>query len=115
VCLIAGVTVQLRRTLLEFGRVPKAALVGLLMSLLLVATASSASHSLHQYLHQDGATHGHFCLVCSFAKGQVNAAAVALVSAVLVLCFLWRVGLVSTFSFPGFDYRTSPSRAPPRS
>ena len=113
VWLIANIIVQLGRTLCGSGRAPKAALVGLLMLLLLVATTLSVSHALHQSLHQDGAASGHFCVVCSFAKGQVNAAAVALVSAALVFCFFWAVCLVNTFAFPGFDYRSSPSRAPP--
>jgi hypothetical protein len=92
---------------------PGSALGGLLALLLLVATTSSISHALHEFLHQDGAGSGHICLACSFAKGQVSAAAVALVSAVLVFCCLWGVCLANISPFPGFDYRTSPSRAPP--
>jgi len=96
------------------SRVPASALSGLLALLLLVATAFSASHTLHQLLHQDGVGSSHLCLACSFAKGQLSAAAVAVISAVMAFCCLWGVGLVSTSPFPGFDYRTSPSRAPPR-
>ena len=40
--------------------------------------ALSVSHALHESLHHDGAANSHFCLVCLFAKGQVNAAEVAL-------------------------------------
>ena len=83
------------------------------MLLLLVATTLSVSHALHKYLHQDGGASGHFCVVCSFAKGQVSAAAVAVISAALVSCLFWGFCLVNTFAFPGFDYRFSPSRAPP--
>jgi hypothetical protein len=93
---------------------PTSALGGFLALLLLVASALSVSHALHQSLHQDGATSGHFCLVCSFAKGQASSAAVAVISAVIVFCCLWGICLVSASPFPGFDYRTSPSRAPPR-
>jgi hypothetical protein len=85
------------------------------MFLLVVAATLSVSRALHQFLHQDSAAVGHFCLVCAFAKGQVSAAPVAVVSAVLVFCRLGVVCLISTSPFPGFDYRTSPSRAPPSS
>jgi hypothetical protein len=93
---------------------PKPAVGGLLALLLLVATTFSVSHALHQSLHQDGPGSGHFCLVCSFAKGQVSGEAVAVVSAILAFCCLWCVGLASTIFFPRFDYRLSPSRAPPQ-
>ncbi len=92
---------------------PKWAVSGMLAVLLLSATTLSASHAIHQYLHGDYAGSGHFCLVCSLVKGQVSVAAVALISAALVFCYLWCVCLVSTVAFPGFDYHTSPSRAPP--
>lgn len=112
-CLIAGIIVQLGRILSSARRMPASALGGFLALLLLVATVFSVSHALHQSLHHNGAGNGHFCLVCSFAKGQVSAAAVAVISAVLVFCCLWGVCQVGTSPFPGFDYRTSPSRAPP--
>jgi len=92
---------------------PNLALGGLLVFLLLLATTFSISHVLHQSLHHDDAGSGHFCLLCSFAKGQVSAAAVALFLAVLVFCCLWGVCRAIISPFPGFDYRTSPSRAPP--
>jgi hypothetical protein len=114
VCLSTDTIVQLGRILSSARCVPTSALGGLLALLLLVATTFSVSHELHQSLHQDRAANGHFCLVCSFAKGQVSVAAVAVFSAVLVFCCLWGVCPLGTSPFPGFDYRTSPSRAPPR-
>jgi hypothetical protein len=114
VCLIAVNIVQLGQTLSRVGRMPKSAVGGLLALSLLFATAFSVSHALHQSLHQDGPGSGHFCLVCSFAKGQVSTAVVAVVSAVLTFCCLWWVRLASTNSLPRFDYRFSPSRAPPQ-
>ena len=113
--LIAGINVRLRRTLSCCGRVPQSALVGLLAVLLLAAATFSVSHGLHQSLHRDGATDGHFCLVCSFAKGQVSAADVALVTALLVLCPLFSLRAANPSPLPAFDYRLSPCRAPPRS
>jgi hypothetical protein len=87
----------------------------LLAVLLLVAAILSVSHALHQCLHNEGAVNGHVCLVCSFAQGQVSAVAVALVSGVFVFPCLWYFCLVGTLPLPGFDYRISPSRAPPLS
>ena len=114
VCLIAGTIVQLGRIPSSARHMPTSALGAFLALLLLVATTFSVNHALHQSLHQDGAASGHFCLVCSFAKGQVSAAVVAIISAVLVFSCLWGVCQRGTSPFPGFDYRTSPSRAPPR-
>jgi flagellin-like protein len=111
--LIAGVIVQPGRTLNKTSHLPKSALSGVLAVLLVVAMTFSVSHTLHQFLHRDGSGSDHFCLACSLAKGQVSALGVALISAVLVLCCFWVVFLVHTTSFCGFDYRTSPSRAPP--
>jgi flagellin-like protein len=111
--LIAGVIVQPGRTLTKTSPLPKSALSGVLAVLLMVAMTFSVSHTLHQFLHRDGAGNDHFCLACSLVKGQVSAAAVALVSAVLVLSCFWVICLVHSTPFCGFDYRTSPSRAPP--
>jgi hypothetical protein len=113
--LITIIIVQLGRFLFSARRMPASALGGFLALLLLVATTFSVSRALHQSLHHDGAGNGHFCLVCSFAKGQVSAAAVAPVAAALVFCCLWGICRIVISPFPGFDYRTSPSRAPPRS
>jgi hypothetical protein len=114
VCSIANIIVQLGRLLSSFKRVPTSALGGLLAVLLLVATTFSVSHALHQSLHHDSAGNGHLCLACSFAKGQVSVAVVALFVSVLAFRCLWRVGTVGIAPSFGPDYRLSPSRAPPR-
>ncbi len=112
-CLISNTIVDQGRTPCRFSRAPQLALGGLLALLLLVATTFSVSHTLHQFLHPVDAGVGHICLACSFAKGHVSPAAVALVAAVLVLCCFWVVRLVHRSPFSGFDHCTSPSRAPP--
>jgi hypothetical protein len=114
VCSIAEIIVQLGRILSSFKRVPTSALGGLLAVLLLVATTFSVSHSLHQLLHHDSARTNHLCLACSFAKGQVSVAVVALFVAAVAFCCLWRVCTVGVSPSFGPDYRLSPSRAPPR-
>jgi hypothetical protein len=113
VCLIAGINVRLRRTLSACGRLPQAALAGLLALLLLAAATFSVSHALHQSLHGDSAADSHFCFLCSLAKGQVTVATVAVLPAALVLSCLWSFRPLSTSPLPGFDYCLSRSRAPP--
>jgi flagellin-like protein len=112
-CLIAGVIVQSGRTLCKASKLPKSAVSGVLAALLVVAMTFSVSHSLHRILHHDGAGSDHFCLACSIAKGHVGAAAVALMPTMLVLFGYRRICLATASPFSGFDYRTSPSRAPP--
>jgi hypothetical protein len=88
-------------------------LAGLLALLLLVAATFSASHALHRSLHQGSDANHHLCLLCAFAKGQASAASVALVAFPL---FFWSVRgpcFAATLVLPSFDYRLSPSRAPP--
>jgi hypothetical protein len=97
------------------GRTARTALAGWLVCVLLAATACAASETLHQSLHRDGAAEGHFCLVCFFAKGQVSAEVVAVVSVIAIFYCLGSVRLASAAVAVGFDYRLSPSRAPPRS
>ena len=111
--LIATVIVHPGRILAKTSYLPTSALSGVLAVLLMVALTFSVSHSLHQFLHRDGAGSDQSCLACSLVKGQVSAAAVAIISAVLVLSCFWVICLVHTTPFCGFDYRSSPSRAPP--
>jgi hypothetical protein len=115
VCLVTGIKLQLGRTLSGYARLSGSALAALLAVLLLVAAILSVSHALHQCLHSEGAANGHVCLLCSFAKGQVSAMPVALVCGACVFPCLWYFCLASTLPLPGFDYRFSPSRAPPLS
>lgn len=115
VCLVRGIKLQLGRILSGYARLSGPALAALLAVLLLAAAILSVSHALHQCLHDEGAANGHVCLVCSFAKGQLNAAPVALICSVCVFPCLWYFCRVNTLPLPGFDYRLSPSRAPPLS
>ena len=111
--MIARVNLQLEPRLSGLGRVAKPALSGLLALLLLICGTLSVCQALHQLLHNDAAGSHHLCLVCLFAKGQVSAPDVALVAAVQVLCPLSSLRAADTSPLPAFDYRLSPSRAPP--
>ena len=113
VCLVTADSLQLRRTFFGYARLPGPALAALLVVLLLVTTILTVSHALHQCLHHDGAVSGHVCLVCSFAKGQVSAAAVVVAAALAIFCCVCGIRAAKTSLLPGFDYCLSPSRAPP--
>jgi hypothetical protein len=106
--------VEPRRKLSGFGLVVKSALAGLLVLLLLAVSALTASPSLHHFLHHDSNESDHSCLVTIFAKGQVGMADVVPVVAFISLVFLCVIDMVQTAPLPFFDYRLSPSRAPPR-
>jgi hypothetical protein len=112
-CLIAGVTLQVEPRLSGLRRVAKPALSGLLALLLLICGVISVSRALHQLLHNDAAGSHHLCLACSFAEGQISTADVALVAALLVLRLLSCLRAANPAPLPSFDYRLSPSRAPP--
>ena len=97
----------------QFRSVAKAALAGLLALLLLVASAFSVSPSLHQLLHHNHAGGDQVCLACSLAHGQVSAAEVAIVAVALIFALICGALLQKTSPLSSFDYRLSPSRAPP--
>ena len=115
ICMMAGVSLLLEPRLSDLRRVAKPVLTGLLAGLLLVCGALSVSYALHRSLHNDSGRSHHLCLVCMFAKGQVSAAEVTLVSALLVLCLLISLCATDPSPLSAFDYRLSPSRAPPPS
>jgi hypothetical protein len=114
-CLVTGRNVQLGCKLSGYARWSGSALAALLAALLLVAAILSVSQALHQCLHDEGSANAHLCLVCSFAKGQVSAVAVAFVAGVFVFLCLRCFCLATTPPLPGFYYCLSPSRAPPQS
>jgi hypothetical protein len=107
--------VQLERKPAGFGRAAKSALAGLLAIFVLVATASSVSHGLHQALHPNAPSSTHLCLICSLAKGQVTAADVAPALAIFSLILFFSVPALTTVALPASDRRLASSRAPPRS
>ena len=113
ICIMADTSLLLEPRLSDLRRVAKPVLTGLLAGLLLVCGALSVSYALHRSLHNDSGRSHHLCLVCMFAKGQVSAAEVTLVSALLVLCLLISLCATDPSPLSAFDYRLSPSRAPP--
>jgi hypothetical protein len=98
-----------------FRRLAKPALAGLLAVILLILGAISVSHALHEFLHHDASDGSHFCLLCSIAKGQVSTAALASTPAPPVLARFCALLTADVSTAASFDYRLSPSRAPPLS
>ncbi|HOF70469.1 MAG TPA: hypothetical protein PLV05_07455 [Verrucomicrobiota bacterium] len=96
-----------------FDRRPGAALAGLLALLLLTATAAAGNHSWHHAWHHDGDGHSHFCLICSLAQGQITAAPLASISAIILPGCYWVVSRASVLRVAAFRYRFPHGRAPP--
>ena len=98
-----------------FQKVAKPALGGLLVLLLLLLSALSASPTLHQKLHADAGATDHSCVITLFAKGQITPAPAALILAAFVSLAGAIALLAETLLLPSADYRFSASRAPPSS
>ena len=90
------------------------AIATLLAVVVLAVSVLAACHALHEFLHSTGDANHHQCLVCSFAKGQADAPAVAACSLVVLLACLGFWPLFQERLNASFAYRLSPSRAPPR-
>jgi hypothetical protein len=93
---------------------PHKVLAALLALMLLVASTISASHALHQELHSRTSDSGHFCLLCSLAKGEVGAAAVAIFIAIPLIGLFFFLPRTQSTAASAVNYRLSSSRAPPQ-
>jgi len=105
--------VNLERTLFGSGSTAKSTLAGLLAVLLIVAATVSVTHSLHQYSRTASDASHHACLFCALAKGQVSASDLGPVAAIVILAWFSGFRPASAAPLAQFDYRLSPSRAPP--
>jgi hypothetical protein len=91
----------------------RGALAALLALLLLAAMTVSVSELLHQSLHNRSTVNGHICLVCSFAKGQVEANEITSIPVVPVEGPTEYKLSAATCLPSDFSYLFSQSRAPP--
>jgi hypothetical protein len=66
----------IKRTAALLHAFGKPVLAGLLVLLLFVSAAASASHSLHHWLHQDHQAPSHYCLATVLEHGQSDAVSV---------------------------------------
>jgi hypothetical protein len=103
---------RLRRCVAE--KVLQPSLAAVLAGLVLFAGILSSSPSLHEWFHSESSSPSHSCVICQFAHGQVGMAdvTVGVVAFASALCFA--LTPLSRTVFSPFDYRLSPSRAPPR-
>ena len=106
---------QLERNKSVFHLVAKSALAGFLALLLLGYSTLGANASLHQLIHSDSTPDGLNCVVCLLAQGQVDSVAVIPFVFAFAFGLLFLVHLAPTENLLQFDFRLSPSRAPPSS
>ena len=89
-----------------------AALAGLVLFVALQVFA--ASGNLHKAIHSDATAPGHHCVITLLTHGQVNAPVVSGIWVAFVAALIFILPLVQSAVLSSFDYRLSPSRAPPR-
>ncbi len=88
-------------------------LTGVLTGALLVFELLAANSGLHQVLHQEGKPASDGCVLCLFAKGQVDLPEPVPVAVVILRCVFPQVLARESHAVVDFAYLVSPSRAPP--
>jgi hypothetical protein len=88
-------------------------IVGLMLVLWLGTMALAASPQLHQRLHKDSKSLTHECLVTLLSKSQLLAGVAGSLLVALIPIFFGWLPPAASFHGLSFDYRLSPSRAPP--
>jgi hypothetical protein len=80
---------------------------------LLLFEVLAANGEFHRSFHNEGKAASNACLLCLFAKGQVDSCDIGPILAAPVRISLTRVLLTEPALFVDFSYLSSPSRAPP--
>lgn len=93
--------------------VSKAGMAGLMLALWIAMEMLAVSPQLHHWVHNDSAAPNHQCCIAQLSKGSL----VLALQQPTVVISEW-VGLIQPCGEPAgictaFDYRISPSRAPP--
>jgi len=89
---------------------------GLLMFVLWLGVyALTVSPQLHHLLHEDAQCSAHTCLITQLQKQPALGGCVTVAAPAPVLTEIDSVRASDTQFVPAFDYRLSPSRAPPLS
>ena len=89
------------------------AVAGLMLGLWLVTFAMTVSPQLHRWLHDDAQSAGHHCLVTQLQQGPLLAGLAPALMPSAPLMAVPAPGFPEFQFFSDFDYRLSPSRAPP--
>jgi hypothetical protein len=85
------------------------------LALFLALQLFSASSSLHRAIHPDAASPAHQCVITLWSHGQVDVPGVSLACVIFVAALLFFLPSLPAAVPSSFDYRLSPSRAPPAS
>ena len=87
--------------------------VGLLLALWVGISTLTVSPQLHHLLHQDSQSTTHHCLITQLGKETSLAGFADAIAVAPPLICLGPARLSEVHHFASFDYRLSPSRAPP--
>jgi hypothetical protein len=104
---------QQKRQGFGFPGATKIAAAGVCFGLLLGLLLLTADPSLHRLIHTDADNAGHECAITLFAHGQVLHCLPELLSALVVLGFVWRVALPASLVPPVRAFVSPPGRGPP--
>ena len=80
---------------------------------LLLFEVLAANGEFHESFHKDGKAASNTCVLCLFAKGQVDSCDSAPLSTAPVRFLFIQAPLPESAPFVDFKYLSSPSRAPP--
>jgi hypothetical protein len=94
-------------------RAGKLAAVSLMLLLWVGTVALVSSPELHRLLHVDSQSPNHHCFISQLGKSSVLPGLPSLASPTPALTWIGLVRLSDLQYFSIFDYRLSPSRAPP--
>jgi hypothetical protein len=89
------------------------AAVAVMISLWVALWALQVSPDLHRLLHEDAQSNGHTCLVTQFQRHLLLSGFVAAVAPALPDISIAPIGCGDCQLLPSYDYRLTPSRAPP--
>ena len=87
---------------------------GLCLALFLLLQLFAVCGSLHERIHADSSLPGHHCVITLVAQGDLSAPASLTAFAIIVSIGFCLPLLLRVSTLSSFDYRLSPSRAPPR-
>ena len=88
-------------------------LAGVMALALLLFELLSTNRRFHQVLHPGGKAASNSCVVCLFAKGQVDSPQLAPVATAAVWSLFNPAPRMESAALVDFAYLVSPSRAPP--
>lgn len=86
----------------------------LCLGLFLTLQLFLAAPCLHALIHPGADSPNHHCVITVFTQGCVDAADTSLPAVTLFSAAVFCLLILTSAAFSSFDYRLSPSRAPPQ-